>query len=96
MLSVVNQFSGVLRERGKEFRKGGDGGRIKSEIEGFYAKLGEREKGLVLMTLLSLDEMTRKIRDLDQGLNGGAKANGHAANGHDRNGSAANGKETRE
>ncbi len=96
VLSVVNQFSGVLRERGKEFRKGGDGGRIKSEIEGFYAKLGEREKGLVLMTLLSLDEMTRKIRDLDQGLNGGAKANGHAANGHDRNGSAANGKETRE
>jgi hypothetical protein len=96
VLSIVNQFSGVLRERGKEFRKGGDGGRIKSEIEGFYAKLGEREKGLVLMTLLSLDEMTRKIRDLDQGLNGAAKANGHAANGHDRNGSAANGKETRE
>lgn len=96
VLSIVNQFSGVLRERGKEFRKGGDGGRIKSEIEGFYAKLGEREKGLVLMTLLSLDEMTRKIRDLDQGLNGAGKANGHAANGHDKSGAASHGRETHE
>jgi hypothetical protein len=83
VLSIVNQFGGVLRERGREFRKGGDGGQIKSELEGLYAKLGEREKGLVMMTLLSLDQITRKIRDLDQGLNGAAKPNGHQANGHD-------------
>jgi hypothetical protein len=77
VLSIVNQFGGVLRERGREFRKGGDGGRVKSELEGLYAKLGEHEKGLVMMTLLSLDQITRKIRDLDQGLGGGVKPNGH-------------------
>jgi len=83
VLSIVNQFGGVLRERGREFRKGGDGGRVKSELECLYAKLGEREKGLVMMTLLSLDQITRKLRDLDQGLSGGAKPNGQHANGHD-------------
>jgi hypothetical protein len=86
VLSIVNQFGGVLRERGRELRKGGDGGRVKSELEGLYAKLGEREKGLVMMTLLSLDQITRKIRDLDQGLNGAAKPDGHHANGHGGNG----------
>ena len=86
VLSIVSQFGGVLRERGREFRKGGDGSRVKLEIEGLYAKLGEREKGLVMMTLLSLDQITRKIRDLDQGLNGAAKPNGHHANGHGGNG----------
>jgi hypothetical protein len=86
VLSIVSQFGGVLRERGREFRKGGDGGRVKSELEELYAKLGEREKGLVMMTLLSLDQITRKIRDLDQGLSGGTDANGHHANGHDGRG----------
>jgi hypothetical protein len=91
VLSIVNQFSGVLRERGREFRKGGDGGRVKTELEGLYAKLGKREKNLVLMTLLSLDEMTRKIRDLDQGLNETARPNGRHANGHDAGGHRAEG-----
>jgi hypothetical protein len=91
VLSIVNQFGGVLRERGREFRKGGDGGAIKSELEGFYAKLGKREKGLVMMTLLSLDQITRKIRDLDQDLNGAAKPNGQHADGHDGNSHAGNG-----
>jgi hypothetical protein len=91
VLSIVNQFSGVLRERGREFRKGGDGGLIKTELEGLYGKLGKREKGLVLMTLLSLDEMTRKIRDLDQGLNETARPNGKHGNGHDAGGHAGNG-----
>jgi hypothetical protein len=100
VLSIVNQFSGVLRERGREFRKGGDGGRVKTELEGLYAKLGKREKNLVLMTLLSLDEMTRKIRDLDQGLNdtarpNGRHANGHDAGGHHREGSASDGEKRR-
>jgi hypothetical protein len=92
VLSIVNQFGSVLRERGREFRRGGEGGRIKTELEGLYAKLGEREKGLVLMTMLSLDQMTRKIRDLEQDLNGAGKPANKTANGHDNGHPAADGK----
>ena len=57
-----------------------------------YAKLDEREKGLVAVTLLSLDQITRKLRDLDQGLSGEGGAPGdHATRGHKPNGHAAEG-----
>jgi hypothetical protein len=76
LLSVVDQFSGVLRERGLEYRNSSEGQRLAGQIEGFYRGLGERERQVVAAALLSLDGLAKTIRDLDASLNG---ANGHDA-----------------
>lgn len=70
LLSIVSQFGSVLRERGREYRKGSDGRLIGSEFESLYAGLGEQEKGVVDKVLTSFDQMTRKLRDIDATLNG--------------------------
>jgi hypothetical protein len=84
LLSVVDQFGGVLRERGLEYRKSSDGQRLAGQLQGFYHGLGEQEKSVVQAALISLDGLAKSIRDLDASLH---NANGHA-NGHDEAASA--------
>lgn len=69
LLSIFSQFGSVLRERGREYRSGGDGRMIGSELQSLYAGLGEQEKGMVDKVLSSFDQMTRKLRDIDATLN---------------------------
>ena len=73
-LSVVNQFGGVLRERGLEYRNSKEGQRLAEQLEGFYRDLGEREKKVLEAILVSLDGLAKTIKDIDAGLNG---ADGH-------------------
>jgi hypothetical protein len=70
LLSIVSQFSSVLRERGREYRSSGDGRRIGTEFETLYSGLSEQEKGVVDKILTSFEDMTRKLRDIDATLNG--------------------------
>lgn len=75
-LSILDQFGGVLRERGREYRKSREGRRLGADLEGIYAGLGAREKEMLGALLSSLDGLTRTIRELDEGLNGHNGVNG--------------------
>jgi hypothetical protein len=90
VLSVVNQFGGVLRERGQEYRTSRVGKILSTQIETMYRGINERERNILNVVLTSLDELANTIRSLDEDLNGpnGASANGSGAkppgaNGHD-------------
>jgi hypothetical protein len=73
-LAVIDQFGGVLRERGLEYRNSSEGQRLAGQLEGLYRDLGEREKSVVQAILVSLDGLANTIRDIDTSLN---KANGN-------------------
>jgi hypothetical protein len=88
VLSVVNQFSSVLRERGKEYRASREGKVLGEQIETMYQGLGDREKSMLDVVLASLDGLASAIRGLDQSLkDAGARGAGpDGANGQRRGG----------
>jgi hypothetical protein len=90
LLSVVNQFGGVLRERGQEYRTSRVGKLLGERIENMYRGINERERNILDVVLTSLDELASTIRNLDADLHGpnGSSTNGNGAkppgaNGHD-------------
>jgi hypothetical protein len=90
VLSVVNQFGGVLRERGQEYRTSRVGKLLGEQIENMYSGINKRERNILDVVLTSLDELASTIRNLDADLHGpnGSSANGNGAsapgaNGHD-------------
>jgi hypothetical protein len=99
LLSIVNQFGGVLRERGQEYRKSRAGQMLGAQIEHIYRNVNEREKSILDVMLASIDELANTILELHadlDGTNGGdtngagmepPRANGHSqkANGNDGN-----------
>lgn len=81
LLSVVNQFGGVLRERGQEYRTSRVGKLLGERIETMYRGINERERNILDVVLTSLDELASTIRNLDADLHGpnGSSANGNGA-----------------
>jgi len=69
VLSVVNQFGGVLRERGQEYRKSSVGKVLSAQIEGMYRGINERERNVLDVVLASLEQLAVTIRKLDENLN---------------------------
>jgi hypothetical protein len=74
VLSVVNQFGSVLRERGQEYRNSNVGKVLSAQIESMYSGINERERNILDVVLTSLDQLATTIRKLDENLN---NANGH-------------------
>ena len=81
VLSVVNQFGGVLRERGQEYRRSTVGRVLAAQIDGMYKGINERERNILDVVLTSLDQLATTIKNLDESLNRGA-------DGHDGEGRA--------
>jgi hypothetical protein len=73
LISVVDQFSGVLKERGKDFKKSSEGQKLNAQLGGLYQTLGKREKEVLDTVFTSLDQIAKRLRDLDSGLNGSHK-----------------------
>lgn len=90
LLSVIDQFGGVLRERGREYRRSREGQKLEQEIGALYRGIGEREREVLQAVISSLDGIVQVVRDLDDGVNGrsdeagdGRKSNGHDPDGTD-------------
>jgi hypothetical protein len=77
VLSVLDQFGGVIRERGREFRDSEEGQQLKAGLDGFYRGLEERERATLEVVLSSLDGLLGTIADLEQSLDAGDRQNGH-------------------
>ncbi len=76
LLSIVDQFGNVLRERGREYRNSESGQQAELDIEGLYARLGKKEKETLDVVLSSLDDVLKMVRDFNRSLNGSNGRNG--------------------
>jgi len=79
VLSVLEQFGSVIKERGREFRNSEDGRRLKAGLDSVYRGLEERERTTLQVVLTSLDGLLSTIADLDKSLDGREHRNGDQA-----------------
>jgi hypothetical protein len=99
LLSVLDQFGGVIRERGREFRESEEGRQLKAGLDGVYSGLEEREQATLQVVLNSLDGLLATLSDIQQSLdaqppqngsNGNGRAHEAEANGNSSNGNSSN------
>jgi len=69
LVSLVDQFGGVLKERGKDFRKTEEGQQLSAQLGAIYRNLGRREKDVLDTVLSTLDAVIERLRALDRSLN---------------------------
>ena len=69
LLSLVSQFSGVLKERGKDYQKTDEGQALITQLGAIYRDLGRREKDILDAMLGTLDTVVERLRALDRSLN---------------------------
>jgi hypothetical protein len=86
VLSILDQFGGVLRERGREYRRGQTGEQVRSGVRDLYDLLGTGERGLLDVIASALDGLSSAVHDLQRTLasssgNANENANGNG-NGH--------------
>jgi hypothetical protein len=90
LLSLLDQFGGVLRERGREYRGSSDGQGLGSNLADWYQRLGSGERQVLNVIATTLDTVTTTLQKLDRELSG---PNGSASNGrphHNGNGARPN------
>jgi hypothetical protein len=68
LVSLVDQFAGVLRERGKDYRQTPDGQRLGTQLKEIYSGLGAREKEIVDVVINTLDQVAARLRSMDSDL----------------------------
>ena len=76
LISLIDQFGSVLRERGQEYRRSEDGRQLGQRFESVFRGLDRREQDFLSTLLNSMDGLIKSVRDLDDRLNKD-KANGH-------------------
>ncbi len=74
LLSIVDQFSGVLMERGREYRKSQEGRDLGAGLEGVYRELDHQERQIVDVVISSLDGIIGAVRRLDDQISEGGEA----------------------
>ncbi|GJL57935.1 MAG: hypothetical protein NPIRA03_07920 [Nitrospirales bacterium] len=85
VISILDQFGTVLRERGKEYRTSSDGQELERKLEDLYQNLDRQQKDTIEVMLHSMDQMVKFLREADRNLsqvhdkpvNGHRQMNGH-------------------
>lgn len=76
LVSLVDQFADVLKERGKDYRLTTDGQHLDTQLGEVYRTLGVREKEILDVVLTTLDQVAARLRALNGSLNqNGTKGN---------------------
>jgi hypothetical protein len=68
LLSVMGQFAGVLKERGRDYQRTSEGQELSSQLTSFYRALGQREKEVLDTVLASLGQLVERLHRIDEGL----------------------------
>jgi hypothetical protein len=68
LLSLVSQFSGVLKERGKDYQKTDEGQALTTQLGTIYRNLGRQEKDMLDVMLGTLDTVVERLRALERSL----------------------------
>jgi hypothetical protein len=86
VLSVLDQFGSVIRERGREFRESAEGRELTAGLDGLYRNLEERERATLQVVLNSLDTLLATVAELDKSFDGAGGQNGNGNGAASRNG----------
>ena len=78
VLSILDQFGGVLRERGREYRRSQNGDQLRSGVRDLYEMIGTGERDVLQVIAAALDGLSSVVNDLQRNLAG---TNGHSGNG---------------
>jgi hypothetical protein len=78
VLSILEQFGGVLRERGREYRRSQTGDQLRSGVRDLYELFGTGERGMLDVLASALDGLSSVVNDLQRSL---ASTNGNGGNG---------------
>lgn len=72
LLSIVDQFGSVLKERGKEYRNSAKGRKLADDLSGMVATLDQTQRDALSVTLASLDGLVKAIESANRtnGVNG--------------------------
>ena len=84
VLSVIDQFGSVIRERGREFRDSEEGRQLKAGLDSVYQNLEERQRATLQAVLSSLDGLLQTVEQLEASLDGDKRQNGRATRNGDR------------
>lgn len=76
LVSLIDQFGSVLRERGREYRQSEDGRQLGDRVDGLFQRLDRREQDFLSSLLTSMDGLVKAVRDIDDRLNED-RPNGH-------------------
>ena len=69
LVSLVDQFAGVLKERGRDYQSTEQGQQLSAQLGDIYRSLGRREKEVLDTVLGTLDTVIQRLRELDRSLN---------------------------
>lgn len=84
LVSVIDQFAGVLKERGRDFQRSPGGQQLSAQLDQLYRTLGQREKALLDTVLTTLDQLVERLRKVDEEL--GRDPDGRGKGGDGRGG----------
>lgn len=97
VLSVMDQFSSVLKERGQEYRNSPRGRELGKDLDQLLSTLDDAQKDVLQLAITSLDALLTMLGDANanmslnhEGKNGNGAMNKGAKNGHKQ--AATNGK----
>ncbi len=76
LVSLMDQFGHVLKERGRDFQNTEEGRQLSSQLGAIYDGLGRREQEVLDTVLSALDAVIEKLRKLDRSLNGNGSDGG--------------------
>jgi len=76
LVSLVDQFGSVLKERGKDFRQTPEGRRLDTQLTEVYQGLGAREKEVLDVVLATVNDILARLRSIDGALNREEKKEG--------------------
>lgn len=88
-MSIIDQFSSVLTERGKEYRNSSQGRKTEHDIENLLTNLDQKQKDAMDIMLLSLDGIVKVINQYNELLQN--QNNDHPDNGRPDVGAAKQG-----
>ena len=79
LVSLIDQFGSVLRERGQEYRSSEDGRQLGQRFEGLMQRLDQGEQDFLSTLLSSMDGLIKTVRDMESRNhdNGGGTSHGH-------------------
>jgi hypothetical protein len=70
LLSVVDQFTNVLKERGRDYQKTNEGQKLSTQLSTFYRALGQHEKEVLDTVITALDQLVERLREANVTLRG--------------------------
>lgn len=77
VISILDQFGNILRERGREFRNSQEGQDLEKKLEELYATLDKQQREALEVLLSALGEMVDVLQECDKNLHESSRMNGN-------------------